>query len=98
VSPDLRMAGHAGVRRREAGTGLGHHRGVAIAAVKAEFADMVRVTERNRLGRSYPNACGIGRIGQASNQDEEDRHPADNRKDGEAQHGIGARGEKLAHA
>ena len=51
AGPDLRMAGHAGVGRRQAGARAFGDRGVAIAAVDAELAGVVAVAERHRLGR-----------------------------------------------
>jgi hypothetical protein len=49
ISPDLRMAAHARLSRREASEGRSLDRTVTIAAVNAVVADMVFVTERNRL-------------------------------------------------
>ena len=49
VGPDLRVAGHAGLGRRDAGEGGLLHGGVAVAAVDAVVRDVVLVAERHRL-------------------------------------------------
>ena len=46
---ELRMAGHAGMGRRQAGERRGLDRGVAVAAIEAKAADMMLVAERHRL-------------------------------------------------
>ena len=46
---ELRMAGHAGVGRRDAGDRRRFDAGVAIAAIEPEAADMMLVAERDRL-------------------------------------------------
>src|SRR5581483_8819156 len=43
--PDLGMTGHAGVGRWQAGTRAGRDAGVAVAAVDAEFADVMAMAE-----------------------------------------------------
>src|SRR5205814_2048308 len=49
VRPDLRVAVHAGARRRQPGEGGFLDGGVAVPAVDAQAGDMVLVTERHRL-------------------------------------------------
>ena len=49
IGEELRMAGHAGGGRRHAGERRCLDRGVAIAAIDAEAADVMRVAERHRL-------------------------------------------------
>jgi len=46
---NLRVTGHAGFRRRNAGKSTFLHRGVTVAAVDAELGDVVLVTERHGL-------------------------------------------------
>src|SRR5260370_11652964 len=48
-APDLRVAIHAGLSGWNVGEAGSFHRGVAIPAVNAEAAYMVRVAERNRM-------------------------------------------------
>lgn len=47
--PYLRVAVHAGLRRRNAGEGFGFHGGVAVAAVDSIIARVMLVAELNRL-------------------------------------------------
>src|SRR5437588_2233702 len=47
VRPDLGMAVHAGLRRRDAGEARGLDRSVAVAAVDAQSGDMMLMAERN---------------------------------------------------
>ena len=49
ASPDLRMARHAGVRRRQTGARPFRDRCVAIAAIDAKLPSMMAMTERDRL-------------------------------------------------
>src|SRR5437868_4983572 len=51
VRPDLRMAVHAGLSRRDTREGRVLHRSVAIAAINAESGSVVLVAERDRLLR-----------------------------------------------
>src|SRR5205085_7497511 len=51
VAEEVRVAGEADLRRRDAGEGRLLHRPVAVAAVDAVVADMVLVAEGNRLLR-----------------------------------------------
>ena len=50
IGPDLRVAIHAGLRRRNTGEARVFHRGVTIAAVNAESSHVMLMTERHRLG------------------------------------------------
>ncbi len=59
VGPDLRVTGHAGMRRRQTGARpLGDAR-MAVAAVDAQCADMVFMTERDRLRRRMNARAGV---------------------------------------
>jgi len=49
IGPNLRMAGHAGVSGRQTGEGGFFDRGVAIAAVDAQFAGVMAMAKRNGL-------------------------------------------------
>ena len=49
VGPELGVAGHAGFGRRQSCETRFLHRGVAVAAIESETADMVLVAERYRL-------------------------------------------------
>jgi len=59
VGPDLRVAVHAGFRRRNAGEARGFDRGVAVAAIDPESGNVVLVTERHRLRLAH---TGIGNV------------------------------------
>jgi hypothetical protein len=71
TDPDLRVAVHAGFGRRNAGKGGIFHRGVAIATIDAQPADVMRMAELNRLrdGDAF-----VGCVGRA---DKERHGPAD---------------------
>src|SRR5207302_1687710 len=49
LGPDLRMAVHAGLGRRDPGEGRGFDRGVAVTAIEAFAAHVVLVAEGDRL-------------------------------------------------
>ena len=49
LGPDLRMAGHAGLRGGDASEGTCLNRGVAVATVDAHTRDVVFVAKRHRL-------------------------------------------------
>src|SRR5436305_785802 len=53
VRPDLGMAGHAGLSGRKTGEGRRLDRRVAVPAIDTVIADMMLVTERNRLIEGY---------------------------------------------
>src|SRR5438067_11841775 len=54
--PDLRMAVHAGLGRRDVGEARGLDRCVAVTAVDPDVADVMGMTERDRRSRATP-AC-----------------------------------------
>ncbi len=49
IGPDLRVTGHAGLRRRQSRLRSRFDAGMAIAAIDSQFARMMPVTEGNRL-------------------------------------------------
>ena len=57
--PDLRMAIHAGLGGRNVGETRSLHRGVAIAAIQAQTAHVVRMAERDRLFPRLHFARGV---------------------------------------
>ena len=50
IGPDLRMAGHAGMGRRDAGILRHFDRRMAVTAIEAEPTDVVLMAERHRCG------------------------------------------------
>src|ERR1035437_3230633 len=61
VGPDLRVAVHARLGRRDAGEARGLDRGVAIAAVDAEPGHVVLMAEREWLRLAPPRISNVGR-------------------------------------
>ena len=97
IGEELRMTGHAGGGRRHAGESRCLDRGVAIATIDAEAADVMRVAERHRL---MPGDRLVGRVRRhhqrisAANQ-REGRNQ--NRNQHNARDRVGNRSEKLWH-
>ena len=80
--PDLRMAIHASLGRRNVGEPRGLDRGVTIPAVDSEAADMVSMAERHRLfarlrGAGFP--CGSIDLHKSPRQKSQDEDGAENR-------------------
>jgi len=71
IRPDLRMAVHAGLGRRNAGKTRGFDRGVAIAAINADGSHVVLMAERHRLRTDH---AGIGHIGRSLQLDARPKH------------------------
>ena len=92
AGPDLRMAGHAGVRRRQSGARPFGDRRVAVAAIDAEFAGMMPMAERHGLRRRMDVRAGDP-IGAGKTDGEHDAAGSKrNRADHEqAQPGVGGR-------
>ena len=68
VAPDLGMAVHARLGRRDAGEGRILDRGMTVAAIDAELADMVLVAERDGLD---PRQFGLAYVGRPADDIEE---------------------------
>src|SRR5690348_479205 len=83
VRPDLRMTGHARLRRRDAGIRRFADAGVAIPAVNAESVDVMLVAERHRLVIGDSLSGDRGRIldppRDPGPRDEQDDHGRDDR-------------------
>ena len=62
VGPNLGVAGHASLGRRHSGGGRNFHRGVAVAAIQAQFADVMLVAERHRLRTRDVHLGHVGRL------------------------------------
>src|SRR3954453_12239269 len=60
IGPDLRVAVHAGLRRRNSGKARGLNRRVAVAAINAEAGHVMLVAEWPRLRLADPRVCDIG--------------------------------------
>jgi hypothetical protein len=61
IRPHLRMAGHAGLRRRDSRVWRVFNAGVAKAAINAQLLHVVFVAEGNRLFRRNTNTAHIRR-------------------------------------
>jgi hypothetical protein len=61
VGPDLRMAIHTGLRRRNSREARGLNRGVAVAAIDAQSRYMVLMAEGNWLRLANPRIRHVGR-------------------------------------
>ena len=97
VRPDLGVAVHAGLRRRDAGEVRGLDRGVAVAAVDAESADVMLMAERHRLLALDPL---IGRVRRADHAADHPQHECDGEhsaEDRDAGESIGTSVENLRH-
>ena len=95
--PDLRVAVHAGLGGRDAGVGRLLHRGVAVAAVDAHAAHVMRVAEGHRL---LAGLVGPGDPGRAVHPEEEQHDAADDEEpteDREPRQGVRAAVEDLGH-
>lgn len=94
---DLRVAGHASVRRRNTGEIALFDRGVAIAAIDAELADVMAMAEGNRL---LANDAGLRDIRGALDQTQYPKQPADKKhraEDADFGKRVGARMKNLRH-
>src|ERR1700733_10168476 len=60
VSPDLRVAVHAGLGRRDAGKTRGLDRGVTVAAIDAQTGNVVLMAERDWLRLLHPREGDVG--------------------------------------
>ena len=71
IGPKLRMTGHASFGGRNARKTRSRHRGVAIAAVQPQAADMVRMAEWHRLLSGNRLISYVGRSHQSITQTNE---------------------------
>src|SRR4051812_41668285 len=97
VGPDLGMARHAGLGRREAGEARLRDRGVAVAAFDSELPDMVLMAERHRL---LARDVLLGHIGRAHDgvTEPDQQHRRDRKPDEQnACDGVRPRPEDLRH-
>ena len=96
-APDLRMAVHARLGGRNIGKAGSLHRGVAIPAIHAEAAHVVRMAERHWLLAGLRRPRGVVRPAQpvhCPDGKSQNKHGA---KDGDPREGIGAAAEDLGH-
>ncbi len=97
VRPDLRMAGHANVRRWKTCVSAGFDGRVTIAAVDSEIAGVMLVAEGHRLKRSARNHIPILRTRKRERDKENaDRKPQRTKRD-RSKPCVGRAGEDLRH-
>ena len=97
VQPDLGMAGHAGLRRRQSRLRGRFHAGVAVSAINSEFAGMMPMAEGDRLRR--PKICrgDIAGPRKANDSNHAACHDGEASQQEQPQPGIGGRREYLGH-
>src|SRR5207253_11147248 len=98
LGPDLRMAVHAGLGRRDPGEGRGFDRGVAVTAIEAFAAHVVLVAEGDRL---LARGVRQGQVRGAAHDVDQPAQPRDEEHRSEDAHprdGIRAAMEYLRHS
>ena len=98
VGPDLCVAVHARLRRRDAGEVRGLDRGVAVAAVDAEARDVVLVAEGNRLLAPYPLIREIRRADDPADDPKDEAGDENRPENGDTRKRIRTSVENLRHS
>jgi len=98
VGPDLRVAVHARLGRRDAGEAGGLDRGVTVAAVDAESGDVVLMAEGNRLRLADARVGYEGRALNHVNDSAQCRNNKDCAENGGAGQRIRAAMKDLRHS
>jgi hypothetical protein len=98
VRPDLRMAVHADLGCGYAGERARLDGGVAVTAIDAVVADVMLMTERNRLDTSDADFSDIGRLVDSRECGDQSNDQEDGTKDTELGDGIGAGMKDLRHS
>ena len=97
VRPDLRVAGHAGLGRRNAGKRAFLDRPVAMAAVDAEPLHVMLVAERNRLLARHAGARHIRRTVQSHQKPQKSAQEENRPENTDLRDGVGAGVKNLRH-
>jgi len=97
VCKELRVTVHARLCRRYSGKRRFFDRRMAIAAIYSVIADVMFMTELNRLFLRLECAGGIGRPAQLGEDPGNDGEYKYGSEDGEAGYGVGAAFENLGH-
>ena len=97
VRPNLRMAGHAGLRRRYSCKSRGLYRRVTVPAIQPDPADVMLVAERNGLFSRHFNACDIRRPIHREHQPYDCGNHKNRAKNTDASDRVGAAMEGLSH-
>src|SRR5688500_11957405 len=95
--PDLRVAVHAGRRRRDAGEAGRLNGRVAVAAVDAQSADVMLMAEGDDLLDRVALIREVRRAHDAADQPENETGNEDRAEDGDARKRIGTAVENLSH-
>lgn len=90
IRPDLRMTVHADRSRRHARERRFFHRGVAIAAIDSESANVMLVTERYGLSLSNTDICQVGGTANGYGHPGNSGQQKDGTKDAHARQRVGA--------
>src|SRR5262249_51749650 len=95
--PNLRMTIHASLRCGNRGVGGMLHGGVAIAAVDAQDADMVLVTEGDWLDADDSRVGAVGGTGVEQAKPQNGEHEQERTDEADLGDRVGAAGENLRH-
>ncbi len=98
ISPDLRMAVHAGFRGRDSGKGRSLHGRVAVAAVDTKPGDVMLMAERNRLRLANSRIRDVGRALDCIDNPAQCSHDEDRPKDGGPRQTIRTAMKDLRHS
>ena len=97
VRPDLRMAIHAGLGRRDAGEIRGLDRCVTVTAIDSQSGDVVLMAERDRLLPGDPLIGGVGRAHNAAEHPERESDNEHRSENGDARESVRAAVKNLRH-
>src|SRR5262245_58710501 len=97
VGPDLTMAVHAGLGGGKSGEGRLLHRGVAVAAVDADVANMMLMAEWHWLKPGDVNLRNVGRTVKRRDGSNQDTEKSDAAEDTDPGDGVRAGVEDLRH-
>ena len=91
IGPDLRVAGHAGMGRRDARVLGNLDRRVAVTAIEAQAADVMLMAERYRLRRGVPFLAVVAHHRHDPDEDQKKRHATCRREQGDVHEQVGSR-------
>lgn len=97
VSPDLRVAVHTGLRRRQSGRSRGLHTRMTVAAIYAVVADVMLMTELYGLRASNVGLRVVVRAIEFQKNPQQRRSYKDSTEDAHPRNGISALMKYLGH-